>query len=263
MADEKRPAHFWEKEAKQLKEQIKEVKDDGKGQKRKASTVARVPIGIEGFDQLVEGGLKKNSITLVEGEAGTGKTIFCTQFLMEGILKYNEPGVFINFEEGRDEFFDNMLRFGWDMENMEREGKLAFMKTTPEQLEKMLNAGGGLLRDVLDRVKAKRVVIDSLSSYMMMHDEESTKRDSCLVLFQSVKKWECTTLVAGEIFENNDEHPINVLDYEVDGVIRLYNVKEQKVRNRMLEVYKMRGTKNAAKTFSFAITDNGIVVYPE
>jgi len=261
MADDKRPAHFWEKEAKQLKEQIKEAKESNKT--KPEAMVERIPTGISSFDSLVEGGLKKNSITLVEGDTGTGKSIFCTQFLVEGARKFDESGVYINFEESREDLYENMLRFGWDLQKLEDMGKLAFLRTTPEQLEKMLNAGGGLLRDTMDKVKAKRIVIDSLTSYLLLHNDKSTQRESLLLMFQSVKKWECTTLVAGEIFENPEEHPINVLDFEVDGVIRLYNRKEQDVRKRALEVFKMRGTKHAAKTFSFEITDSGIVVYPE
>jgi circadian clock protein KaiC len=259
MPDEKRPGHFWEKEAKQLKEQIKEVKKEEK----KPKITQRVPLGIDYFDTLVEGGVKKNSITLVEGDCGTGKSIFCTQFIVEGILKYNEPGIIINFEESREDFFENMMRFGWDLENLEAEKKLTYYKTTPEQLEKMLSAGGGVLRDTMDRIKAKRLVIDSLSSYILLHNDKAAQRDSCLLLFQTIKKWEVTTLVAGETFDAPEEHPLNILDFEVDGVIRLYNKKEQKARKRALEVFKMRGTKHSTTTFSFAITDKGVEIFPE
>ncbi len=288
MTEQKRPGHFWERkhptEQRIDKPKPAAVKPPAQKSARKISTsdlveeqtaevcpinwkigakVERVPTGIPGFDKLIEGGVKRKSINLVEGGAGTGKTIFCTQFLINGICKYHEPAVYINFEEEKEEFCENMLRLGWDIKQLEADNQFVFIKYAPEQIEKLLGAGGGVIRDILDRIQAKRIVVDSLTSYSMLHDAVSDKRDSLLLLFKTIKKWGCTTLVIGEPIEDFDRHPYNIMDYEVDSVIRLYNTREHKARNRSLEILKMRCTDHSSKTFSYSITDKGIIVYHE
>ena len=84
----------------------------------------RVPTYIPNFDTLINGGFKKNSINLIVGGAGSGKTIFTLQFLVNGILKHNETGLYITFEEKKDEIYDNMSVFGWDLAKLEKQGKL-------------------------------------------------------------------------------------------------------------------------------------------
>lgn len=226
----------------------------------------RIPLGIEGMDGLIEGGLVENSVVLIEGGAGCGKSIFCMQFILNGIEKFNEHGVYISFEEERSEFFSEMGRFGWDLEKLEKEGKFQYLRYNPEQVEKVLSGGGGLVRDAVEKLGAKRMVIDSMTAFNMLHNDELAKRQATLNLFKTIKKWGCTTLVIGQPEFSDydiDKHPFNVLEFECDGVIRLYNAREHNIRTRTLEVFKLRGTKHASNTFTMEITDNGIVIYPE
>ncbi|MEM4756360.1 MAG: ATPase domain-containing protein [Candidatus Woesearchaeota archaeon] len=224
----------------------------------------RVPTGIPGFDELIEGGIKLHNTILIEGGAGTGKSIFAVQFLYNGIEQFNENGVYISFEEEREDFYSNMRRFGWDLEKLEQEKKFLFLRYFPEQVEKVLASGGGIIHDAIDAIKAKRLVIDSITAFTLLHNDELTKRESLLTLFRLIKKWGCTALVIGqpEITDPNSQ-PFNLLEFECDGVIRLYHHLEHNIRQRTIEVYKMRGTKHAEKTFSLEITAKGIVVYPE
>jgi circadian clock protein KaiC len=226
----------------------------------------RVPTGVEGMDSLIEGGLKYNSAVLIEGGAGCGKSIFGIQFIVNGIEKYGETGVYISFEEEKEPFYENMQRFGWDLKKYEEEEKFAFLRYNPEQVEKVLSGGGGLVRDVVEKLGAARLVIDSMTAFTILHDDELARREATLNLFRTIKKWECTTLVIGqpEFSEYDiDKHPFNVLEFECDGVIRLYNIREHNLRTRTIEVFKMRGTKHASKTFTMEITDKGIVIYPD
>jgi circadian clock protein KaiC len=114
------------------------------------SKVIRISTGIPNLDKLIEGGFKKNSINLVAGDPGSGKSIFAMQFLMEGIKK-GEPGVFITFEEKKKKFYEDMLEFGWELEKYEKEKKFVFLEYTPEQVKKILTEGGGIVEEVIEK----------------------------------------------------------------------------------------------------------------
>jgi KaiC/GvpD/RAD55 family RecA-like ATPase len=226
------------------------------------SVIKRTPTGVLGLDEIIEGGLKKDSVTLVGGSAGSGKSIFAMQFIVNGIQQFNEPGVYVTFEEDKDEFYEDMLRFGWDLAELERQGKFAFIRYTPEQVGKVLKTGGGIIRDIVDKIKAKRIVIDSISAFTLLHENELAKREACLDLFKILRRWKCTTLVIGQYYAAEERQESTAVEFEVDGIIWLYNIKKEDVRTRAIEVFKMRGTKHATKIFPFEITDKGITIYP-
>ncbi|MBW2971185.1 hypothetical protein KY320_03425 [Candidatus Woesearchaeota archaeon] len=104
----------------------------------KSNPIKRVPTGIHNFDKLIGGGLREKSINLVAGPAGAGKTIFAIQFLVNGIEKFKEPGMYITFEERKDRLYQDMLDFGWDLAKYEKEGKFVFLKYKPTQVKKVL-----------------------------------------------------------------------------------------------------------------------------
>ncbi|MBW2965952.1 AAA family ATPase [Candidatus Woesearchaeota archaeon] len=227
------------------------------------SKIQRESTGIPGLDDTIEGGLKKDSVILVGGCAGSGKSIFALQFIINGISKFNEPGVYVTFEENKQEVYEDMLRFGWNLAELEKQGKFAFIRYTPEQVGKVLKTGGGIIRDIVDKIKAKRIVIDSISAFTLLHENELAKREACLDLFKILRRWKCTTLVVGQYYAAEERHESTAVEFEVDGIIWLYNIKKENIRVRAIEVFKMRGTKHSAKIFPFEITDEGIVVYPE
>jgi circadian clock protein KaiC len=87
----------------------------------------RVPTGIEGFDELVEGGIPRGYLVLVAGTAGSGKTIFASQYLHHGLSRFNEPGIYVSFAENREMFLKNMKRMGMEFEKFEQKGKFKFL----------------------------------------------------------------------------------------------------------------------------------------
>lgn len=97
---------------------------------RKANSMERIPTEIKNFDALVEGGFEKNSINLLVGGSGSGKTIFAIQFLIAG-MKKGEKCLYVTFEEKKKEFYYNMLDFGWDLEKLENEKKFVFFRIYP------------------------------------------------------------------------------------------------------------------------------------
>jgi len=219
----------------------------------------RVATGIKGFDSLIQGGFKKNSVNLVAGTAGSGKTIFSIQFLLHGVL-HGEPGIYITFEEKKKKTYEDMLAFGYDLAKYEKEGKFAYLEYSPEQVRKVLVEGGGIVEAMIEKIKAKRIVIDSITSFSLLYQDELTKKEAALSLFELINKWDCTAILTSQNETKDDETISAALEFEVDGIIILYHVKRKGIRTRAIEILKMRGTKIPEKTFKLDITKKGIVV---
>jgi circadian clock protein KaiC len=229
----------------------------------KKSNIERVPTGISGLDSEINGGYVKKSAILVAGSPGAGKSIFGIQFIVKGIMEYGEKGVYVSFEEEKDNFYKYMLEFGWDLAKLEKAGKFAFVRYTPEQVNRLLAEGGGEIDNMVRKLKAKRLVIDSISAFALLYKNELAKRESLLSLFEIISKWGCTTLFTAEQEAEPVRHEPSVVEFEVDGVILLYNYRKGNIRQRVAEILKMRGTNFTQKIFPMRITDTGIKFYPE
>jgi len=224
---------------------------------------ARITSGIYGLDGLVEGGFKKNSINLVSGEPGAGKTIFAIQFLVEG-CKRGEAGIYVTFEEKKDKLYEDMLTFGWDLGKYEKQGLFRFLEYTPEQVKKLLVEGGGVVDTLVAKIKAKRIVIDSITSFSLLYEDELTKKEAALSLFDLISKWNCTAVLTSQSRSIDHENLMDAaLEFEVDSILVLYHSKQKGERIRALEIIKMRGTKIPSKTFGLKIADKGISVTSE
>lgn len=224
--------------------------------------IKRVSTGIPNLDPLIDGGFKKNSVNLVAGGAGSGKTIFAMQFIVDGIKK-GEPGVYITFEEKMKKVYEDMLGFGWNLAKYEEEGKFVFLEYTPEQVKKVLTEGGGIVEAIIEKIKARRIVIDSVTSFALLYEDELTKKEAALALFELISAWNCTGILTSQD-ESRDGHTITAaMEFEADGILILYHFKKKGIRKRALEILKMRGTKIPEKTIAMDITDKGIVVNPK
>ena len=235
----------------------------GLGAKRKTSAKKkeeRVNSGIIGMDKLIEGGFEKNSVNLIVGGSGSGKTIFAMQFLIDGIEK-GENVLYITFEEKKREFFKDMFNFGWDLEKYEKEKKFFFLEYNPEKVRTMLEEGGGAAESIAIQNKISRIVIDSVSSFALLFNEELEKREAALSLFSMIRKWNCTSLLTlQENPENRSEGSSTSLEFEADGIILLYFIRYKNERQRFIEILKMRGTKHSTKIYSLDITKKGVAI---
>jgi circadian clock protein KaiC len=225
----------------------------------------RVATGIRGFDNLVQGGFKRGSVNLLSGGPGSGKTIFAVEFLVNGVTMFNEPVVYLSFDERKESIFESMLSFGWDLEKLSREGKFTFVEYSPEQLQKILNEGGGLLDNLMSKSQAKRFVIDSISTFLLMSQSEFTKREQLLSFFKLLKKWEVTTLLTNEytpMTGNEISKESLSVNFETDSIIQLYNIHDDigQERKRFLEVFKMRGTQHVTKAVPYEIDEKGVEI---
>jgi len=230
----------------------------------KNNIIDRAKTGISELDSLIEGGVERNSVNLIAGSAGSGKSIFCTQFIVSGVQDYNEPGIYICFEEKKERFFAHMSLFGWDLSKLEAQKKFVFVEYTPEQIKKMIEEGGGLIESLVSKVKAKRIVIDSITSFSLLYQNEVQKKEAALELFELLRKWNVTALVTQEINEEQvEKQEPGELGFEADSVILLYFIKEQNTRKRAIEILKMRGTKHSKRILPVDITPKGIVISKE
>ncbi len=145
----------------------------------------RMLTGIEGLDSILEGGLTRHRSTLIAGTSGSAKTVLAVQFLAEGIMRFDEPGIFVTLEESPDDLRNNMAGFGWDIEEWERQGKWAFVDASPRGKEQPIIAGefdfGALIARVkhaANKVGAKRASIDTLAAiFIQFKDIDIVRRE--------------------------------------------------------------------------------------
>lgn len=246
---------------------IKRAFKEEKAKERRPSAVQkphipRVPSGIPGLDELIEGGFEKGSVVVVMGGPGSGKTIMGVQFLYNGIVKYNEPGILINLEHDSERFRHHMLRLGMDVEKLEKEKKLVVLTYSPNEIREIIRGGGGIIKDAIDQIGAKRVVLDPLSAMIMFYEKKSDMRAGVVSLFASLRSWDMTTLALVEFHSSGISmevvHP--TIAFLADGVINLNMAYESGQKDNVLEIVKMRGTGHYRGKVPYELTDNGLVV---
>lgn len=220
----------------------------------------RAQTGISGLDPIIQGGFRRLTANMVAGGPGSGKTMFAMQYLVNGIESFEEHGLYITFEQTKRDLYSLFKDVGVDLEKLEKDKKLTIIRMSPQQLAKMLESGGGSLRDVIDSIHASRIVIDSVSDYLMLFDGDMDKRRACIDMFDFFAKMKCTSLVVSEQEVSPLKHVSSVLEYQVDGVILLYNERVGDIRQRAVEIFKMRGTKHAGRIFPMKITDVGVMI---
>jgi KaiC/GvpD/RAD55 family RecA-like ATPase len=221
--------------------------------------VQRVKTGIKGLDELMEGGVPEKSLILLTGTTGTGKSIFAMEFLVEGAIN-NEPGVYISLQESMEETMNQMRFFGWPVDKLVEDGKLLIVQPELYNFDALLTA----IEDAIDKVNAKRLVIDSISIIGMYFEKKFKIRKSLLEIAQLLKKMDCTCIAISEIGEGEVElSPFGIEEYIADAVIILYYAKKGSAFIRAMTIRKMRATKHSTKIHPIEIRrSEGIVVYP-
>ncbi len=221
-------------------------KKKGKGRKslKEKRRRKRVKTGIKGMDKLIDGGFENKSINLVVGGSGCGKTIFAMQYLMGG-LKNGENCLFITFEENKDEFYKNMEEFNWDLKKYEKEGKFHFLEYSPEKVNSMIEEGGGEIENIVVSNNITRIVVDSITSFALLFEDELKKREAALSLFNIIRKWNVTSLLTLQENPSERSSKSSSLEFESDGIVLIYFTREKKKRERFIEILKMRGTNHS------------------
>lgn len=231
--------------------------------------IEKLPTGIDGFDHITKGGLPRGRATLVVGSAGSAKTVFAMEFLIEGALR-GESGVFVTFEEPPADLRRNVIGFGWDVGKLEAEGKLCFVDASPRPEEQRVEAGsydfGALVARIegaVRKVGAKRVALDSIGAVFMQFDDAGNVRRELHRVGAALKRLGVTAVITSERIE--EYGPISaqgVEEFVTDNVVVLRNVLEKETRRRTIEILKLRGTAHEKGEFPFSVTQKGLVIIP-
>ncbi len=210
---------------------------------------------------------------LVLGEPGTGKTIFCSQFLHHGSAALGEKSVFIGMNEPKPRFMSEMLALGMDFEKLEREGKFTYVDATdvrriPEQAKVGRIPVGGRelgLVNLIDTVQEamrgtapKRVVIDSISDLVFRYPSLDERRPVVLDVVEALSSTGATCLMTSELLSTGQDRSLQPEEYLAEGVILLRTLRKG---TRTVQVLKMRGSKADIKPRPYIIKENGIEVY--
>jgi circadian clock protein KaiC len=235
--------------------------------KNKKESLPKTPTGISGLDEITNGGFPKGRPVLICGSAGCGKTLFAAQFLVKGITDYNEPGVFMSFEETSSDLTKNFNSLGFDFEKLKAEKKLRIDHVRIERSE--IEETGeydleGLfirLNYAIDSIGAKRVVLDTIESLFSGMKNMVLLRSEIRRLFTWLKEKGVTAIITGERGENSLTRQ-GLEEYVSDCVILLdFRVIDQ-IATRRLRIVKYRGSTHGTNEYPFLIDESGISVLP-
>jgi circadian clock protein KaiC len=227
----------------------------------------KCPTGIQGLDEITLGGIPKGRPTLLTGAAGSGKTLMAIEFLVKGATLYNEPGVFMAFEETSEELSTNVSSLGFDLDGLVRQKKLAidYIYIERSEIEETgeYDLEGLFIRlgHAIDSVKAKRVVLDTLEVLFASLPNEGVLRAELRRLFRWLKKKGVTAIVTGERGINSITR-YGLEEYVADCVILLDHRVTEQVSTRRLRVVKYRGSYHGTNEYPFLIDKDGMSILP-
>ncbi len=229
--------------------------------------LAKCPTGIQGLDEITEGGLPLGRPTLVCGSAGCGKTLLGMEFLVRGATQYGEPGVFISFEETREELAQNVTSLGWDLNQLMAEKKIGIdcFYIDPAEIEETgdYDLEGIFVRlgMAIDSIGAKRVVLDTIEVLFSGLSNATIVRAELRRLFRWLKTKGVTAIVTGERGDQSLTRQ-GLEEYVSDCVIRLDQRTHEELSTRRLQIVKYRGSHHGSNEYPFLIDQDGISVLP-
>jgi len=234
----------------------------------------RISSGVKGLDAKMKGGFFKGSINIITGKTGTGKSAFSSSFLYAGAGK-KEPGLYVTTEQ-RDEDLKGDIKemFGWDFETMEKKKLVKFLSIKPifpgktidpDKMNKLIKLYvfdiSSKIEAGIKQMKAKRVVIDSVSIIEMFINDPYLARTVLIHLVEKLKNLGVTGLLTGTIPETSEGlSGGGIIEYIVDSVIKLDFVPVAEEFKRTLTIRKMRRTDHSVLIHPFAITKDGLKV---
>ena len=242
------------------------IKSIKRPEARLRGQLLKCPTGIQGFDQITEGGLPRNKTTLICGSTGSGKTLWGLDFLVNGASKSNEPGVFVSFEETEQELLDGVASINLDLKRLVSQKKILLQHVVLERRdiqESDFNLEGLLIRleHAISAIGAKRVVVDSIESLFSGLTNPGLLRLEVKRFFRWLKDKQVTSIVTGEPGPGTfTRHGLE--EYISDCVIFLDNRVSEQISIRRIRVIKYRGSNHGTNEYPFVIDKTGLSVIP-
>ncbi|WP_336325669.1 KaiC domain-containing protein [Halovenus sp. HT40] len=228
------------------------------------SEIPRIDLGIEGLDNMIQGGIPERHLMTTIGSAGTGKTTFGLQFLHHGLIN-GENSVFITLEQSHEAIIATANEFGWDFESYEEEDRLAVVDLDPVEMANSLDNIQAELPRLIRDFDADRLVLDSVSLLEMMYDNQAKRRTEVFDFTRSLKKAGVTTFLTSEASENNayaSRH--GIIEYLTDAVFVLQYVRGETQETRLaVEIQKIRNANHSREKKPYEMTDDGLSVYQQ
>jgi circadian clock protein KaiC len=228
----------------------------------------KTPSGINGLDEILEGGLPQGRPTLVCGNAGCGKTLMAMEFLVRGATEFNEPGVFMSFEESANDLIQNVASLGLDVQDLIDKKKIFidfvyFEKNEIDETgEYDLEPLFIRLGNAIDTIGAKRVALDTIESLFSGLSNETILRAELRRLFRWLKNRGVTSIITGESGGKDSLTRHGLEEYVSDCVIFLDHRITDQISTRRMRVVKYRGSTHGTNEYPFLIDDKGITVFP-
>ena len=234
---------------------------------RNGRSLPKAPTGIQGLDEITGGGLPRGRASLFCGSAGCGKTLFSMEFLVRGAMQYDEPGLFVAFEETAEELTQNVRSLGFDLNRLIAEKQLLvdFVRVERSEIEETgdYDLEGLFIRlgHAIDSIGAKRVVLDTIETLFSGLSNLAILRAELRRLFRWLKDKGVTAIITAERGEGTlTRHGLE--EYVSDCVILLDHRVIDEISTRRLRVVKYRGSTHGTNEYPFLIDENGISVLP-
>jgi len=242
---------------------IKAVKKDNKERR----SLPKAPTGIQGLDEITAGGFPRGRPTLICGSAGAGKTLLAMEFMIRGAVEYNEPGVFMAFEETASELAQNVRSLGFDLDELIKEKKVIvdFVRIERSEIDETgdYDLEGLFIRlgAAIDAIGAKRVVLDTIENLFAGLQNQGILRAELRRLFRWLKDKGMTAVITAERGEGALTRN-GLEEYVSDCVILLDHRVTDQVSTRRLRIVKYRGTAHGTNEYPFLIDEDGFSVLP-
>jgi len=225
----------------------------------KIHELLKIKSGIPGFDEMLNGGIPVGSVVVLSGSPGSGKTIFCLQFIYAGLSRFDENCVLVLLEESKEEIFETALEFGWDLNKFVELKKLKVLTVSLYDFEILKNN----IDDAIRSINAKRIVIDPGVIFKLFFEKELEARKNIVALGRVLKRRKCTTIITNELSLDLTSSLYGLEEYVADGVVLLYHTRVKNKFIRSLAVVKMRNTKISEQLKPISISSVGIKVHIE
>ena len=238
-----------------------------KQSRQRVRTISKAPTGISGMDDITGGGLPKGRPTLVAGSAGCGKTLLAMEFLVHGAMDYDEPGVFMAFEESAEELAQNVASLGFDLKQLAKQKKLIidYIRIERSEIEEAgeYDLEGLFIRLglAIDTIGAKRVAIDTIEVLFGALKNQNILRAELHRLFRWLKDKGVSAVITAERGEGSITR-FGLEEYVADCVILLDHRISEQVSTRRMRIVKYRGSLHGTNEYPFLIGRNGISVLP-